>query len=70
MKKYLTWDELTPEQKQVVINQYVYIREEEENKSWNDILSNPDYDEPIDWSNVKSCKFKYDTENDTVFVII
>lgn len=70
MKKYLTWDELTPEQKQVVINQYVYIREEEENRSWNDILSNPDYDEPIDWSNVKSCKFKYDTENDTVFVII
>lgn len=29
MKKYLTWDELTPEQKQVAINQYVYIREEE-----------------------------------------
>ena len=70
MKKYLTWDELTPEQKQVAINQYVYIREEEENRSWNDILSNPDYDEPIDWSNVKSCKFEYDTENDTIFVII
>lgn len=70
MKKYLTWDELTPEQKQVAINQYVYIREEEENRSWNDILCNPDYDEPIDWSNVKSCKFEYDTENDTIFVII
>lgn len=70
MKKYLTWDELTPKQKQVVINQYVYIREEEENRSWNDILSNPDYDEPIDWSNVKSCKFEHDTENDTIFVII
>ena len=37
MKKYLTWDELTPEQKQVAINQYVYIREEEENRSRNDI---------------------------------
>lgn len=59
MKKYLTWDELTPEQKRVAINQYVYIREEEENRSWNDILSN-----------VKSCKFEYDTENDTIFVII
>ncbi len=70
MKKYLTWGELTPEQKQVAINQYVYIREEEENRSWNDILSNPDYDEPIDWSNVKSCKFEHDTENDTIFVII
>lgn len=70
MKKYLTWDELTSEQKQVAINQYVYIREEEENRSWNDILSNPDYDEPIDWSNVKSCKFEHDTENDTIFVII
>lgn len=70
MKKYLTWDELTPEQKQVAINQYVYIREEEENRSWNDILTNPDYDEPIDWSNVKSCKFEHDTENDTIFVII
>ncbi len=70
MKKYLTWDELTPEQKQVAINQYVYIREEEENRSWNDILSNPDYDEPIDWSNVKSCKFEHVTENDTIFVII
>lgn len=70
MKKYLTWDELTPKQKQVAINQYVYIREEEENRSWNDILSNPDYDEPIDWSNVKSCKFEHDTENDTIFVII
>lgn len=70
MKKYLTWDELTPEQKQVAINQYVYIREEEENRSWNDILSNPDYDKPIDWSNVKSCKFEHDTENDTIFVII
>ena len=70
MKKYLTCDELTPEQKQVAINQYVYIREEEENRSWNDILSNPDYDEPIDWSYVKSCKFEHDTENDTIFVII
>ena len=70
MKKYLTWDELTPEQKQVAINQYVYIREEEENRSWNDILSNPDYDEPIDWSNVKACKFEHVTENDTIFVII
>lgn len=70
MKKYLTWDELTPEQKQVAINQYVYIREEEENRSRNDILSNPDYDEPIDWSNVKSCKFELDTENCTIFVII
>ncbi|MCI5515261.1 MAG: hypothetical protein MR398_05550 [Oscillospiraceae bacterium] len=70
MKKYLTWDELTPEQKQVAINQYVYIREEEENRSRNDILSNPDYDEPIDWSNVKSCKFELDTENGTIFVII
>ena len=70
MKKYLTWDELTPEQKQVAINQYVYIREEEENRSRNDILSNPDYDEPIDWSNVKSFKFELDTENGTIFVII
>lgn len=35
-----------------------------------DFKSNHDYDEPIDWSNVKSCKFEHDTENDTIFVII
>lgn len=52
------WDDLSLEQKQYAIKQYIAIREVEENRAWDDIMSNPDYPEPIDWAGVKSCSFE------------
>lgn len=56
----MTWDDLSLEQKQYVIKQYIATREVEENRAWDDITSNPDYPEPIDWAGVKNCSFKMD----------
>ena len=54
----ITWDDLSLEQKQYAIKQYIAIREVEENRAWDDIISNPDYPEPIDWAGVKNCSFE------------
>lgn len=54
----ITWDDLSLEQKQHAIKQYIAIREVEENRVWDDIMSNPDYPEPIDWAGVKNCSFE------------
>lgn len=54
----ITWDDLSLEQKQYAIRQYIAIREVEENRAWDDIMSNPDYPEPIDWAGVKNCSFE------------
>lgn len=54
----MTWDDLSLEQKQYAIKQYIAIREVEENRVWDDIMSNPDYPEPIDWAGVKNCSFE------------
>lgn len=53
----ITWDDLSLEQKQYAIRQYIAIREAEENRVWDDIMSNPNYPEPIDWTGVKNCSF-------------
>lgn len=70
MKEILTYEQLTDEQRQMAINQYIAIRECEEDRAWNDILSNPDYPEPIDWQGVKTCRFEYDAETNEIFVDI
>lgn len=54
------WDDLSLEQKQYAIKQYIAIREVEEGRAWDDIMSNPDYPEPINWMGVKNCSFKMD----------
>lgn len=54
----ITWEDLSLEQKQYAIRQYIAIRETEENRVWDDIMSNPDYPEPIDWTGVKNCSFE------------
>lgn len=56
----MTWDDLSLEQKQYAIKQYIAIREVEEGRAWDDIMSNPDYPEPINWMGVKNCSFKMD----------
>lgn len=54
----IAWNDLSLEQKQYAIRQYIAIREVEENRAWDDIMSNPDYPEPIDWTGVKNCSFE------------
>lgn len=65
----MTWDDLSLEQKQSAIRQYINIREEEENRFWDDILSNPDYPEPIKWEGVKDCTFKVNDEGNITVII-
>lgn len=56
--KWLSWDELTEEQKEQAQESYMLMREEEEERARDDVFSNPDYDEPIDPEGVKSCRFE------------
>lgn len=65
-----TWDDLSLEQKQYAIKQYIAIREAEENRVWDDIMSNPDYSEPINWMGVKDCAFEVDDNNDKLTIIL
>ena len=65
----MTWDDLSLEQKQYVIRQYIAIREAEENRVWDDIMSNPNYPEPINWEGVKNCTFKVNGNNDKLSIL-
>lgn len=66
----MTWDDLSLKQKQEAIKQYISIREKEEGRSWDDIMSNPDYPEPINWMGVKDCAFEVDDNNDKLTIIL
>jgi len=65
----ITWDDLSLGQKQRAIRQYINVREREENRFWDDILSNPDYSEPISWDGVKNCAFEVDGEGNITVII-
>lgn len=55
---WLSWDELTEAQKEQAQESYMLMRETEEERTRDDVFSNPDYDEPIDPEGVKSCRFE------------
>lgn len=65
----MTWDDLSLKQKQEAIKQYISIREKEEVRSWDDIMSNPDYHEPINWEGAKDCTFEVDGEGNITVII-
>lgn len=53
--KNLKWDELSTIDKEQAKEQYLYIRECEEQRGRNEVT--PEYPYPIDWELVKECKF-------------
>ena len=67
LNKYHKWDDLTLPEQEYVKEQYLSIREHEENRGRNEITQ--DYPEPIDWRGVKDCYFER-KENGTIDVII
>lgn len=65
----MTWDDLSLKQQQEAIKQYIGIREKEETRSWDDILSNSDYSEPINWEGAKDCTFEVNDEGNITVII-
>ena len=68
MKKIKQWYELTDEQKEAATEQYVCIRECEEERNRDDV--NEIYTEPIDASYVSTCRFEVDDKDGSLEVII
>ena len=65
----LFWDELTQYEKELAKEQYVYIRECEEERKRDEVTD--EYPDPIDWEGVKGCTFdRYESEddNDTTYI--
>ena len=58
MTKWLTWDDLTDEEKVAARESYICIREHEEDRHRDDITNNPDYDYPITGDSVEGCRFE------------
>lgn len=70
MTKFLRWDDLTPAEQEQARESYICIREYEECRDRDDVISNPDYDYPIDGDYVECCKFERDEETGYIWVII
>ena len=66
--KILTWDDLEPWEQEVAKEQYLFIREQEEERARDEITE--EYPEPIDWTYVKGCTFTRNKEDMTVDVWI
>lgn len=66
---WLLWDELTESQKEQAQESYMLIREEEEERTKDDVSANPDYDYPIDPEHTQSCRFEV-TSDGYVYVDI
>lgn len=66
--KILTWDELEPWEQEMAKEQYLFIREQEEERARDEITK--EYPYPIDWTFVKECTFTRNEEDMTVDVWI
>lgn len=55
---WLEWDDLNRTERTQARESYISIREYEEQRDRNDVVSNPDYDKPIDGSGVLCCRFQ------------
>ena len=53
---FLSWNDLTDAEREQVINTYLCIREEEEQRDRNEVTE--EYPELMDWRAVKGCRFE------------
>jgi hypothetical protein len=65
--KYIKWNDLTLPEQEYVKEQYLSIREQEEDRGRDETTQ--DYPEPMDWRGVKDCYFER-KENGSIDVII
>lgn len=65
IKDLLEWDDLTEYEKELAKEQYLTIREDEEQRNRDEV--NERFPEPIDWTYVTECLFKrkYDEIDET-----
>ena len=66
---WLYWNDLTEEEREMATETYIYTRECEEGRERNDVISNPDYPDPIDPEVVQGCRFLR-KENECIIVDI
>ena len=64
-EKLLEWDDLTEYEKELAKEQYLTIREDEEQRGRDEV--NEWFPEPMDWEYVKECLFRriYDAIDET-----
>lgn len=58
MSKYLTWNDLTEIEKEQAKESYIGVREWEEERERNDVISNKDYDCVINTDILAECQFE------------
>ena len=66
--KILMWNDLEPWEQEVAKEQYLFIREQEEERARDEITE--EYPYPMDWTLVKECTFTRNEEDMTVDVWI
>lgn len=65
--RHWSWDDLTSEQKEQATEEYLCIREAEEDRGRNE--TNKDYPDPIDPEGVKNCSFRIQADGYVMVLI-